>query len=625
MMRRLLIGCACVTATAVGVCCLSGVPAARGDTLQMKDGTSLSGRVMDAGSNYWVKGGDGQTHTVAKDTVKQWVHGDAAPAAAAAAPTDAAGTSAASQAGRGQAASLPGSGSFKAVKAKADRVDTPMQAVALWQSFIDNKPPAADAAAAKTELAYWTQLVNGNAERVNGRWIWGPDRDKLLDQVRELLKQATKDLDSNQTINGIHELERAVKMYPNDFDANFLLGYYNLSQGWSTNNNAKMEAGTKAMETAVHLRPNSAAALSDLSIAYYGKRRYVQAVETGYRAAKIEDSQGVVQNLVNTIALAPAGMRNNAHVRQIAEETTTLARKYGIGLEGPGPWKWLLPKESDPERKDADKDGKHDDSEEKGPAGIMGNGTGEIVSADGYILTNRHVAKEGDYLMVRLSDGTLKVADRIVIDDEQDMAIIKIRTTDPLPFVRLASYDHPPVGADVSVFGFPLLGMVSSINSSVKMTHGYVSAWDSDRPMCDVTVDANVNPGNSGGPMVDHYGNLLALTTAKTRAGNIEGEASISSYGLGQSTGRIRKFLTKQAGKLTGLKLVPGTTDKVLTNEELAARLTPITVVVFMCRGTVPASDAAAAAGADAPPAAAVTADGKAPQGRRGVKPAAAH
>ena len=139
------------------------------------------------------------------------------------------------------------------------------------------------------------------------------------------------------------------------------------------------------------------------------------------------------------------------------------------------------------------------------------------------------------------------------------------------------------------------------------MTRGIVTAYDLNQKQCDVTIDASINPGNSGGPIVDHYGNELAIATAKTFAGNVGDNAPISSYGLGQSTGRLRKFFAKQAAKLTGLHLEAGKTDHVMTNEELATKMTPVTVVVLICRGSPPAMDGAAppvAKAAATPPAA---------------------
>ena len=86
------------------------------------------------------------------------------------------------------------------------------------------------------------------------------------------------------------------------------------------------------------------------------------------------------------------------------------------------------------------------------------------------------------------------------------------------------------------------------------MTRGIVTAVDKDNELCDVTVDAIVNPGNSGGPMVDHHGNLLALTAMKTVSTN----GMISTYGLGYSTERIRKVFIKQQTKLAAAHLIDG-------------------------------------------------------------------
>ncbi len=585
MVPKVLIGCVLVVATSGGI-----VLPLWADTLKLKDGAHLDGKVMDAGTGYWVKLADGSSRTVPKDSVQEWVRGDAGATPASA--------SAGSLAGRGQAAALPGGAPFAAVKAKADRVDTPIQAVGLWQSFIDTHPSAADAAAAKQQLAYWNQLMNGNAERINGKWIWGAERDKLLAQVRDLMEQAAEDMRANQTLKGLREYEQAVKLYPNDFEGNFWMGRINLEQGAAARNNAKIDAGIKSLETAVKLRPNSAPALSNLAIAYNFRAKYLLSIQTAYQAAKLEDNKGIVQNLITVIDHAPTGLRNNDKVKPIIADAMVLAGKYGIS--NGGEWYWVdLEDESDsgdgkPSHSKGHHGTEHDDSDQKGPPGIIGNGTGELVSADGYILTNRHVAKEGDYLMVRLSDGTIKVADRVVIDDEQDLAVLKIKTDVKLPFVRLAGYDHPPVGADVDVFGFPLLGMVGAIDSSVKMTRGIVTAWDEKGGFdnCDVTVDATINPGNSGGPIVDHNGNLLAVATAKTGSGDIGGNQFVGSYGLGQSTGHIRRFLAHQAAKLGDLKVKSGTADKQLTNEELATKLTPVTVCIFVCRGAPPADGA---------------------------------
>jgi len=332
---------------------------------------------------------------------------------------------------------------------------------------------------------------------------------------------------------------------------------------------------------AVKLKPDSAAALSDLAIGYHFHQKYKQSVLIAYKAAKIEDSKGIVQNLINSIAQAPEGMqRNDPQVKPIMQEALILASKYGIG-SGQQDWVWVLPhdEKKEPGHEDADDDGS------KGPPGIFANGTGFLVSADGFILTNRHVAKAGDFLMVKLSDGTQKIAERVVISDDEhvDIAVIRIKTDEQLPFVRLAAADHPATGADLAVFGFPLLSQFG-LNTSVKMTNGIVTSWDQDQEFCDVTTNAQVNPGNSGGPIVDMRGNLLAMTAMKTLS-----NASVSSYGLGIGTGRIRKFIADQQAKVQGLQLRSALDGGAkLTFEEVATKLTPCTVCIFCCRGTPP-------------------------------------
>jgi S1-C subfamily serine protease len=227
-----------------------------------------------------------------------------------------------------------------------------------------------------------------------------------------------------------------------------------------------------------------------------------------------------------------------------------------------------------------------DDDNDDGAPGMLGTGTGFFVSPDGYIMTNRHVAEVGDIVMVRFSDGTEKPAERIVIDDEQDIAIIKVKVDEAVPFIRLADYDSPNIGADVTVLGFPLGSM---LGQSVKITRGIVTAWEEDQDKCDVIVDAQVNPGNSGGPMVDKYGNLLALVAMKTIS-----DQKVSSYGLGISNGRLRKFIEKHTGKFVcSFDPAPASGDP-LSSEQIASRLRPAVVCIIMIRDASGASSGSA-------------------------------
>lgn len=516
------------------------------DTLTLKDGTVLEGTVLRQGKNYWIKTPDGQSRLIPEGQVLSHTRGSGASS------DDAGGKT------------VTGSSNFNDTKRRADRVEVAQSAVAIWQEFIENNPNSPDLPAAQKELSRWREMAAGHAEKINGKWIWGEDRKQLLARVDKLIAEYQRDTAGSQTLQGIQKLEEAVKLYPNHFQANFELGFYYLVRG----NNQSWDKAIAALERAHKLRPNSAATLSNLAIAYNFRQRYEQSVLTAYRAAMIEDSRPIVQNLVNAIAQAPPGMRQrNQKVLPIMEEATLLARKHGIS-NGMQPWTYVRPSPAEARR---------EREQAEAAPGILGSGSGLIVSADGHILTNRHVVEGGNLLMVRFSDGLEKPATVVVIDKDQDIAIIKVAAPRPLPVVAFAPYDVPGVGADVTVLGFPL---GDALGRSVKITRGVVTAIEPGQAECDIIVDAQVNPGNSGGPMVDRFGNLLALTAMKTGQSEI-----VSSYGLGISTGRIRTFLEKHKATLRFTVITASTEGLIpLSTEEIATKLTPATVCIYVIR-----------------------------------------
>jgi S1-C subfamily serine protease len=346
--------------------------------------------------------------------------------------------------------------------------------------------------------------------------------------------------------------------------------------------NKLIDDSISSLETAVKIKPNSAEALSNLAIAYNWRRRYEDAVMSAYKAAQIDDSKEIVQNLYNALDNAPPGMRkNNPKVVAIMSDAKVLFSRRGVTPDGR--WMYVRP-DYNADRRRSKEDGKSDRK------GIVGSGTGFFISTDGYIMTNRHVAAGGDKLIVIITDekGETKqvVAEKVVVDDEQDIAILKVEPRKDKPFnaVKLAEYDAPPVGTDVTVMGFPL---GYAMGGHVKITRGVVTSYENEKEACDVIVDAQVNPGNSGGPMLDKYGNLLALVAMKTLAV----DESISSYGLGISTGRLRKFFDHQKDKLGPLvpKLEKGKKGATpLTTEDIATQFTQSTVMILIISGDLP-------------------------------------
>jgi serine protease Do len=149
-----------------------------------------------------------------------------------------------------------------------------------------------------------------------------------------------------------------------------------------------------------------------------------------------------------------------------------------------------------------------------------GTGSGVIISADGYILTNNHVAGGADEIKVKLSDGRELKARRIGSDPETDLALIKVDERN-LPFAVLGDSSKLEQGEWVIALGSPF-GLEQT------MTAGIVSATGRDlrQGAYDnyIQTDASINPGNSGGPLVSMNGEVVGINTMiYTRSGGSEG------------------------------------------------------------------------------------------------------
>jgi Do/DeqQ family serine protease len=141
----------------------------------------------------------------------------------------------------------------------------------------------------------------------------------------------------------------------------------------------------------------------------------------------------------------------------------------------------------------------------------MGLGSGVIVSADGYVLTNNHVVEGADEIEVILNDKRRAVAKVIGTDPESDLAVLKI-TLDKLPVIVLGNSDNAFVGDTVLAIGNPFgVGqtVTSGIISALGRNHLGINTFENF-----IQTDAAINPGNSGGALVDANGNLLGINTA---------------------------------------------------------------------------------------------------------------
>jgi putative serine protease PepD len=166
----------------------------------------------------------------------------------------------------------------------------------------------------------------------------------------------------------------------------------------------------------------------------------------------------------------------------------------------------------------------------------LGSGSGVVISSDGLILTNNHVAGNGS-LSVTFSDGRSVPAKLIKADPSTDLAVIRaqgITNATPITFGRSADLR---VGQEVVAIGSPLglsgtvtTGIVSALQRPVIPSE--TSGGGDDSVIDGIQTDAPINPGNSGGALVDLNGNLVGITSAIASLGSAFGGQS-GSIGLG--------------------------------------------------------------------------------------------
>jgi serine protease Do len=164
-------------------------------------------------------------------------------------------------------------------------------------------------------------------------------------------------------------------------------------------------------------------------------------------------------------------------------------------------------------------------------------GSGFVIHASGYIITNEHVIDQASEVNVTFVDGRSLPAQVLATDSDHDLAVLKVtpEANAPLHAIALGSSDDLMIGEPVYAIGNPF-GYASS------MTSGIVSATQRDLQITEnhtykglIQTDASINPGNSGGPLINAYGQVIGLNTA------IRAEAHGIGFAIGVS--KLRDLL----------------------------------------------------------------------------------
>ena len=176
----------------------------------------------------------------------------------------------------------------------------------------------------------------------------------------------------------------------------------------------------------------------------------------------------------------------------------------------------------------------------------VASGSGVLVSANGYIVTNNHVVKNADELSVTLNDKNDYKAKVIGTDPATDLAVIKIEGSN-FPYLNFSNSDNVRVGQWILAIGYPLdlettvtSGIVSALSRDID-----INSRNSQAPLESfIQTDAAVNPGNSGGALVNTNGDLIGINSAiASPTGSFAGYAyAIPSNIVARVTGDIIKY-----------------------------------------------------------------------------------
>ncbi len=183
----------------------------------------------------------------------------------------------------------------------------------------------------------------------------------------------------------------------------------------------------------------------------------------------------------------------------------------------------------------------YENQQREGGSQTTSLGSGFIIDASGVIVTNNHVIEGADEITVNLQDGTSLKAALVGTDEKTDLAVLKVESAAPLPFVSFGDSDAVKVGDWVLAIGNPF-GLGGTV------TAGIVSARNRDieaGPFDDfIQTDAAINRGNSGGPLFDMDGNVVGVNSAiiSPSGGSIGIGFAIPSAIVKRTVDQLREF-----------------------------------------------------------------------------------
>jgi S1-C subfamily serine protease len=458
------------------------------------------------------------------------------------------------------------------VESEALQCKTAKTALLVYQSYLNGEQlDPAERALVEAKLPQWKNLADRSFVRLGRQWLAKSEADKIRADADDMVTHAIELLRLKSDEAAKQILDKATRLDPDSPKAEFLMGFV---YGLVAYNDVR---AIMHFENALRREPKNVSTLNNLAVSEFFERRYAQAVNHWAEAAALSpQNKHLLENLATVLEIQGKRVRN---WRLPPYQLDKLSESYRVMLnqKGMSPPKkrekiafWYL---SPYGREWALVDGTADKTNpDSGESVITGGGSGFVVAA-GYVLTNHHVVEGSDSLLIMnpaSKDEDPLPATVVASDAEADLAILYCEKLKAPP---LALSDNlPRRGSDVMVLGFPEM---FDLGYHLKSTRGSVTALPAGATSGMLLLDALANPGNSGGPICDEHGCVVAVLTA--------GFTFQNNYTAGVPTTVALPFLQKN---ISGFKPVLPANEK-LTWPDVDAKVAPSTVMILRKQNTV--------------------------------------
>lgn len=404
----------------------------------------------------------------------------------------------------------------------------------------------------------WQDRIDRKLVKLGVEWVTRDAAKETAKKANDLIDEAFEKIKEKDFKKAASLFERAVKQDPSGVRADYYLGMLNTPNFWNY-----AIAAEKNFERAHRRDPDNAAIANNLAISRVKMGKFPEAIDLWSEALRnAPEAPEVVHNLGRFVAAANNGRLAGA--KTTAKRASTIFDKAVADKKGPGydlKQGWLytpvpLPPEereravapaATEEEKPAD-DAKPDDAKKevrKRPRVLVGSGTGFVVQP-GYILSNRHVAQAGSsFGIVLAGDSKVEHAASVVeVASDLDLALFRCEGLEA-PAVKLNG-DSPRRGSEVMVLGFPFSDV---LGSSLKAVRGSIYGFEDDVKKQAVMYEATTNPGNSGGPVCDNTGRVVAVHYAGANLAVLN--RGSGKFGVGVPVACALPFVQKSLPELT--------------------------------------------------------------------------